>query len=409
MILKDYVHRPDADPRSEETCAESATRLRNAFKTNEDVLLLNDIRMKFDEDRTVNVDHVVLHSYGITLINSRAIYGKIDVNYRGEWSRNAKGRDIAMQNPIDLYKYISKNLRENLTSNIGKLLTRTKSTQRTFDNMPIDVLFIQALKSSIIGTGINQSNIIFVEALTQNINRTFVAYKKREFQMYGGLDTFKISQPDMYAIANFLMGNEIDRSSYPDSDEHTPSQVAVPAVLGRTGIIRAHSTLSVKIIKGKNIKPGKETLALLKKQREEQQKIAAKKQQLAKEAELAEQVPTEPLNLDKPMSVTTDDITSMFDEAELEPMPELEPMAELEDALVEEELAEQALDELPEIDEQLEAEDLPEPASYSALEDFTTLDEVAELEEQPEMTDDNMDSFFNEAEAPVADPLAEKS
>ena len=257
MILKDYVHRPDADPRSEETCAESATRLRNAFKSNEDVLLLNDIRLAFEEDRTVNVDHVVLHSYGITLVSSRSIYGKIEVNYRGEWSRNVKGRDIAMQNPIDLYKYISKNLRENLTSNIGELLTRTKGAQRTFENMPIDVLFIQALKSSIVGTGINQSNIIFVEALTQNINRTFVAYKKREFQMYGGLDTFKLSQSDMYAIANFLMGNEIDRASYPDSDEHTPNQVAVPAVIGRTGIIRAYSTLPVKIIKGSSIKPGR--------------------------------------------------------------------------------------------------------------------------------------------------------
>lgn len=259
MILKEYVHRPDADSRSEENCAETATRLRNAFKNNEDVLLLNDVRMPFDEERTINVDHIVLHSYGITLISSRAIYGKIEVNYRGEWSRNIKGREIAMQNPIDLYKHVSKNLRENLTANIGELLTRGKGSQRTFENMPIDVLFIQALKSSIIGTGINQSNIIFVEALTQSINRTFVAYKKREFQMYGGLDTFKVSQSDMYAIANFLMGNEIDRASYPDSDEHTTNQVSVPAVSGRQGIIRAYSTLPVKIIKGRDIKPGKKS------------------------------------------------------------------------------------------------------------------------------------------------------
>jgi len=257
MILKDYVHRPDADSRSEETCAEAATRLRNAFKNNEDVLLLNDIRMPYSEERTINIDQVVIHSYGITLISSRAIYGKIEVNYRGDWSRNVKGREIAMQNPVELYKHLSKNLRENLTENLDVLLTRSKGSQRTFENMPIDVLFIQALKSSILGTGINQSNIIFVEALTQSINRTFVAYKKREFQMYGGLDTFKISQSDMYAIANFLMGNEIDRSSYPDSDEQTTSQVSVPAIVGRPGIIRAHSTLPVKIIKGRDIKPSK--------------------------------------------------------------------------------------------------------------------------------------------------------
>ena len=260
MILKEYVHRPDADPRSEENCAEAATRLRNAFKNNEDVIILNDVRLNFGEERTINVDHVVLHSYGITLINSRSIYGKIEINYRGEWSRNVRGREIAMQNPIDVFKHVSKYLREELTVNLGILLTGGKGAQRTFENMPIDVLFIQALKSTIIGSGINQSNIIFVEALTQNINRTFVAYKKREFQMYGGLDTFKISRSDMYAVANFMLGNEIDRSSYPDAEEHSASgTIAEPAQQGRPGIIRAYSTRPVKIIKGRDILPGKKT------------------------------------------------------------------------------------------------------------------------------------------------------
>lgn len=265
MILKDYVHRPDADPRSEETCAEAATRLRNAFKANDDVILMNDIRLAYDDERTVNIDHAVLHSYGITLISSRAIYGKIEVNYRGEWSRNVKGREIAMQNPIELFKHVSKNLRQQLGGNIDLLLTRAQGSQRTFENMPIDVLFVQALKSTIIGTGINQSNIIFVEALTQNINRTFSAYKKREFQMYGGLDTFKISPSDMYAIANFLMGNEIDRSKYPTTSEQQSSSAGAallaPAVTGRTGIIRAYSTKPVQIIKGRDIKPGRRAQA----------------------------------------------------------------------------------------------------------------------------------------------------
>ncbi|WP_404419953.1 nuclease-related domain-containing protein [Marinospirillum sp.] len=257
MILKDYVHRPDADPKSEETCADAATRLRNAFKTNEDVVVLNDIRVPYDEGRTVNVDHIVLHSYGMTLINSRAIHGKIEINYRGEWSRSIRGREVAMQNPVEMFKYVSRNIRQMLTERIDELLTRSKGSQKTFENMPIDVLFIQAPKSAIVGTGINNSSIIFSEALTQSINRTFSAYKKREFQMYGGLDTFKISRSDMYAIADFLMGKEIDRSSYPDSSETTTTTKSEKAPEGKRGIVKAQSTRPVKIIKGKNIKPGK--------------------------------------------------------------------------------------------------------------------------------------------------------
>lgn len=257
MILKDYIHRPDADPKSEETCADAATRLRNAFKSNEDVVVLNDIRVPYDEGRTVNVDHIVLHSYGMTLINSRAIHGKIDINYRGEWSRNIKGRDIAMQNPVEMFKYVSRNIRQMLTEKVNELLTRAKGNQKTFENMPIDVLFIQAPKSAIVGTGINNSSIIFSEALTQTINRTFSSYKKREFQMYGGLDTFKISRSDMYAISDFLMGKEIDRSSYPETSEVTSPTKTEKAPEGKRGIVKAHSTLPVKIIKGKHIKPGK--------------------------------------------------------------------------------------------------------------------------------------------------------
>ncbi len=257
MILKEYEHRPDADPRSEETCAEAAKRLKNAFKGNEDVILLNDIRLPFEQDRTTNVDHVVLHSYGITLINSRAIYGKIEVNYRGEWSRNQRGQNVAMQNPIELFKYVSKHLRHQLTENIGLLLTRPKGSNKTFENMPIDVLFIQALKSAIIGSGINQSNIIFVESLTQTINRAFSAYKKREFQMYGGLDTFKIPRSDMFAIADFLMGKEVDRSLYPDAEESDTKASAKTLPEGRRGIVRARSTRPIKIIKAKDIKPSR--------------------------------------------------------------------------------------------------------------------------------------------------------
>ena len=260
MILKDYEHRPDADPKSEETCADAATRLRNAFKSNEDVVVLNDIRVPYDEDRTVNVDHIVIHSYGMTLINSRAIHGKIEINYRGEWSRSVRGREIAMQNPIEMFKYVSRNLRMMLTENIDKLLTRAKGSQKTFENMPIDSVFLQAPKSSIVGTGINNSSIIFAEAMTQSINRTFSAYKKREFQMYGGLDTFKISRSDMYAIADFLMGNEVDRSNYPESSEITAAASTQKAPQGKRGIIRAQSTLKTRIIKGRDIKPGKRKL-----------------------------------------------------------------------------------------------------------------------------------------------------
>ncbi|ODC02448.1 hypothetical protein BFW38_01705 [Terasakiispira papahanaumokuakeensis] len=253
MILKEYKHRPDANSKSEENCAEVSTRLRNAFKTNEDVLVMSDVVVEVEE-RKVNVDHVVLHPYGITLINSRTLYGKIEVNYRQVWNRIVNGREIPMENPIELFKYVSRELRNKLNNHTAEVLTRHNGVQKGFEVLPIEVIFVQAPKTTIQGNGINQSFIMTVEQVTQSINRSFSSYKKREFQMYGGMESFKFTPSDMHATADLLMGNVIDRSQYPAAESAQTQAVKQ----GRRGIVRAVSTLRPHIIKGRDIKPGRQ-------------------------------------------------------------------------------------------------------------------------------------------------------
>ncbi len=261
MILTEYKFRPESDSRAEENCADVASKLKTAFGESTDMIVINNLQVEV-YDRQITVDHAVLHTYGMTLINSRTLYGKIEVNYRGEWSRSIKGRDLPMENPIDLYKHVSKALRDDLVKHVEGILSKHNGVQKNFDGMPIELMFIQAPKCGLQGNGINSSSILFSEQLTQTITRHFNSYKKRVYQQFGGMDVFRFISSDMFACADYLVGNEIDRESYPvaqpDQTTTGPDKSARPAkrVIVRTRKLGG----GPGVIKARSIKPSRKKL-----------------------------------------------------------------------------------------------------------------------------------------------------
>lgn len=262
MILTEYKFRPESDSRAEENCADVANKLKTAFADSTDMIVINNLQVEV-YDRQVTIDHAVLHTYGITLVNSRTLYGKIEVNYRGEWSRSVKGRDLPMENPIDLYKHVSKALRDDLVKHTETILSKHNGVQKNFDGLPIELMFIQAPKCGLQGNGINSSSILFSEQLTQTITRHFNSYKKRVYQQFGGMDVFRFISSDMFACADYLVGNEIDRESYPvaqpDQTTSASNPIAKPA---RRVIVRTRKIGGGPgVIKARSIRPGKKRSA----------------------------------------------------------------------------------------------------------------------------------------------------
>lgn len=262
MILTDYTFRPDTDSLAEENCADVAKKLKQAYNDAQDHIIINNLVVDV-YDRKITVDQAVLHTYGITLINSRTLYGKIEVNYRQEWSRSVKGRDIPLENPTELYKHVSKALRDYLVKHTEDIMSKHNGVQKNFDGLPIELMFIQAPKCGLQGNGINSSNILFSEQLIQTITRHFNSYKKRVYQQFGGMDVFRFISSDMYACADFLIGNEINRESYPvaqpeQTQDPEQPQSATPAkrVIVRTKRVGG----GPGVIKARDIKPSRKKL-----------------------------------------------------------------------------------------------------------------------------------------------------
>ncbi|WP_028304007.1 nuclease-related domain-containing protein [Oceanospirillum maris] len=257
MILTEYKFRPETDSPAEENCADVASKLKIAFEEGSDMIVINNLTVVV-YDRQITVDHAVIHTYGITLVSSRSLYGKIEVNYRGEWSRSVKGRDVPMENPIDLYKHVSKALREYLHKNTETIMSKHNGVQKNFDGLPIELMFIQAPKCSLQGNGINSSSILFAEQLTQTITRHFNSYKKRVYQQFGGMDVFRFFASDLFACADFLVGNEINRESYPAAQPDQSGAGGANVKAQRRVIVRTRKKDGGPgVIKGRTIKPSR--------------------------------------------------------------------------------------------------------------------------------------------------------
>ncbi|MEP3480262.1 MAG: nuclease-related domain-containing protein [Fuerstiella sp.] len=73
--------------------------LNRAFQESSDIFVYNDLRFVRNEE-VAQIDHLVLHRYGFTLIESKSVTGKVEVNKQLEfvrvWGQNRTG----MKSPI---------------------------------------------------------------------------------------------------------------------------------------------------------------------------------------------------------------------------------------------------------------------------------------------------------------------
>lgn len=108
--------------------------LRMAFDDNPNLLILNDLRVEFEDGITAQMDHLVIHQYGLIIIESKSVAGKLQVKEDGQWLRWYNNHSSGLQNPIKQAQLQGQTLKR-------KLLNSSKEdTRKVLENFPIDVL-----------------------------------------------------------------------------------------------------------------------------------------------------------------------------------------------------------------------------------------------------------------------------
>ncbi len=124
--------------------AQMAFYLRRTFADKQHFFVINDLRIQHDGD-AAQIDHLIVHSYGMVIVESKSVTDKLSINAHGEWVRWYNGQSTGMASPILQARRQGAFLRAYLNRHCEQLRDHIKlfglvMGQGRFGAMPLDVL-----------------------------------------------------------------------------------------------------------------------------------------------------------------------------------------------------------------------------------------------------------------------------
>lgn len=125
-----YGHRQEEDV---------AFHLRRAFGNESDVVIFNDLRLKY-EDENAQIDHLIMHPFGFIIIESKSISGEVRVNATGEWQRSYRDNWMGLKSPLRQAELQQDILKRLLNNNRTQLMSKILGLQGGFSGRHWKVL-----------------------------------------------------------------------------------------------------------------------------------------------------------------------------------------------------------------------------------------------------------------------------
>jgi hypothetical protein len=117
--------------------------LKRAFADKEDMFILNDIRLESNGE-IAQIDHLIIHSYGFIILESKSVSSKVCVNKHGEWKRIYNNQEKGMPSPIQQAKrqamFLKYFLNKNATNVFRESILNKLVSNPTFENFKFDIL-----------------------------------------------------------------------------------------------------------------------------------------------------------------------------------------------------------------------------------------------------------------------------
>lgn len=110
------------------------------FGDDPDILVLNGIRLEANGD-AAQVDHLIIHSHGLAVVESKSVHGKVQIKEDGQWIRWYANQSRGMASPITQARLQEKFFRS--------VLGKAAKNQQLFAQLPID-LFVAISDSGVI-------------------------------------------------------------------------------------------------------------------------------------------------------------------------------------------------------------------------------------------------------------------
>ncbi len=180
--------------------------LNREFKDDPLFLVFNNLRFEKDGD-ACQIDHLVLHRYGMVIIESKSVTTRVEVNELGEWKRWFNAWQ-GMPSPILQAQRQGKFLKDYLEDHVETLLNKMLfGKQSHFTKMPIDVL-VAISDSGIINRSKNDKLDIVCKAdqIPDKVKAIATEYRKKDSLLSLSLEIpYELAKDEIPRISQFLL------------------------------------------------------------------------------------------------------------------------------------------------------------------------------------------------------------
>ena len=189
--------------------------LNREFKDDPLFLVFNNLRFEKAGD-ACQIDHLVLHRYGMIIIESKSVTTRVEVNEFGEWKRWFNNAWQGMPSPILQAQRQGKFLKDYLEDYVETLRNKPILGRRAqFTKMPIDVL-VAISDSGIINRPINDKlkTVCKADQIADKVREIVSEYRKID-----SLLTFSLKSAYLFDM------DEVPRISQFLLTQHKPAKI----------------------------------------------------------------------------------------------------------------------------------------------------------------------------------------
>lgn len=243
MILKEkkLANLTDARQKAgEEAEKQMAFYLQRAFRKRDDCFVINDLRIIHDGD-VVQIDHLVISTFGLFIVESKSVHGTISINQHGDWKRIYNNEVTGMPSPVlqgqEQGRILKELLRENAEQVLGKILFG--KVQKGFLYCPIST-YVAISDSGIIDRGMDVPELLKADVVAGAIIKKLDGYASKANllspqNLFSTEVIWEVTKDEAKATAEFLVSQHqpIFRATpaYEDEKKSCSEQIEATSVL----------------------------------------------------------------------------------------------------------------------------------------------------------------------------------
>lgn len=220
--------------------AQLAFYLRRTFADTPDLHVFNGLRFESLGD-AAQLDHLILHPYGIIVVESKSVHARVKINERGEWLRLYKGHYQGMPSAKLQAERQVLFLRRYLEPHAAQLLDASRGKRSSLASLPIDLL-VAVSDGAVIDRPKGEAHdyLVKAEAVPERIKVLVTA--RRPVGGFFGLfkDGFALSSAEMSELGSFFRSRH--RALEQVSPTPTPTSPVTALTVTLPELVRVQST-----------------------------------------------------------------------------------------------------------------------------------------------------------------------